>query len=90
MFLDRTRHFTIIPSYFLGYHSDHSISETILGFLCMFSFDSKPTIIYNFSHFIVEAIHEQFVKIKTEQVFKYASVLVYLFIYFREINSHFL
>jgi len=83
MFPDRTRHITTILSYLLGYHSDQSVNEAILGFLSMFSSDSKPTVIYDFSHFIVETIHEQFVKFNTEEVFKYALVLVYLFIYFQ-------
>jgi len=49
----------------------------------MFSFDSKPTVIYDFIAFIAETIHEQLVKFNTEEAFKYASVLVYLFIYFQ-------
>ena len=48
-----------------------------------FSDGSKPTILFNFSQFLAEAIHEQFVQFNTEEVFKYASVLVYLFIYFQ-------
>jgi len=83
MIPDITRHITTILSYLLGYHSDQSVNEAILGFLSMFSSHSKPTIIYDFSHFIAETIHEQFVKFNTEEVFKYASVLVYLFIYFQ-------
>ena len=83
MFPDRTRHITNILSYLLGYHSDQSINEAILGFLSMFSSDSKPTVIYDFVHFIAETIHEQFVKFNIEEVFKYASILVYMFIYFQ-------
>jgi len=90
MFPDRTRHITTILSYFLGHHSDQSVNEAILGFLSMFSSDSKPIVIYDFSRFIVETIHEQFVKFNTEEVFKYASVLVYILYIFRETNPHFL
>jgi len=82
MFPDRTKHITTILSHFLVYNSNQFVNEAILGFLSMFSFDSKPTVIYDFSHFIVETIHEQFVKFNIEEVFKYASVLVYLFIFF--------
>lgn len=81
MFPDRTRHITTILSYLLGYHSVQFVNEAILGFLSMFSSDSKPTVIYVFGHFLAETIHEQFVKFNTEEIFKYASVLVYLFIY---------
>lgn len=90
MFLDKIRHIATILSYFLGYHYDQSVNEAILGFLSIFSSHSKPTIIYDFNHFIVETIHEKFVKFNTEEVFKYASILVYLLYIFRETNSHFL
>lgn len=79
MFPNRTKHITTILSYL---YSNQSVNEAILGFLSMFSSDSKPTVIYDFSDFIAKTIHEQFVKFNTEQVFKYASLLVYLFIYF--------
>ena len=82
MFPDRTKHITTILSHFLVYNSNQFVNEAILGFLSMFSIDSKPTVIYDFSHFIAEAIHEQFVKFNTKEVFKYASVVVYLFVYF--------
>jgi len=83
MFPDRTRHITTILSYLHGCHSDQSINEAILGLLSMFSSDSKPTVIYDFGHFIAETIHDKFVKFNTKEVFKCASILVYMFIYFQ-------
>ena len=66
MFPDRTRHITTILSYLLGYHFDQYVNEAILGFLSMFSSNSMPTVIYDFGHFIVETIHEQFVKFNSK------------------------
>ena len=51
--------------------------------MSIFSTDSKPSIIYNFRQFIADSIHENFVKFPTKEVFKYAYVLVYLFLYFQ-------
>lgn len=82
IFPDGTRHITTIMCYFLGCHSKESVNEAILGFLSMFSSNSKAIVIYDFSHFIAETIHVNFVKFNIEEVFKYASVLVYLFIFF--------
>jgi len=61
MFPDRTKKITTILSYLLGYNSDQYVNEAIIGFLSLFSVDSKPTVLYNFSQFLAEAIHEQFV-----------------------------
>ena len=61
MFPERTKQITTIFSYMLGYNSDQYVNEAILGFLSIFSADSKPTILYNFSQFLAEAIHEKFV-----------------------------
>lgn len=82
MFPDGAKKISTNISYFLGYNYDQYVNEAILGFLYIFSADSKPTILYNFNQFLAEAIHEQFVQFNTKEVFKYASILVYLFIYF--------
>jgi hypothetical protein len=57
---------------------------TILGFLSIFSTDEKPTTQFDFSTFLADNIHEQFVNFNTEGMFRYSSVLAYLFIFFQE------
>ena len=37
---------------------------------------------FNFSQFLADNIHEQFLKITTEGMFKHASLLVYMFLFF--------
>lgn len=83
IFPDRTKQITTILSYLPGYNYDQYVNEAIIGFLSIFFVGSKPTVHYNFSQFLAEAIHEQFVQFNTKEVFKYASVLVYIFIYFQ-------
>ena len=68
-------------SYHIGYYSDQWVDEAIIGFMSIFSTNYKPSIIFNFNQFIVDFIHDQFTKLTTEEVFSYASMLVYLFLY---------
>ena len=67
---------------FLGYYSDQWVDESILGFLSIFSTDEKPTTHFDFSTFLANNIHEQFVNFITEGMFWYSSVLTYLLVFF--------
>lgn len=39
---------------------------------------------FNFSQFLVDNIHEQIMRITTEGMFKYASVLAYMFLFYQK------
>jgi hypothetical protein len=67
----------------LGYYSDQWVDEPILGFLSIFSTDEKPTTQYDFSTFLADNIHEQFMNFGKEGMFRYSSILVYLFVFFQ-------
>jgi hypothetical protein len=67
----------------LGYYSDQWVDEPILGFLSIFSTDENPTTQFDFSTFLADNIHEQFVNFGTEGMFRYSSVLAYLFVFFQ-------
>jgi hypothetical protein len=67
----------------LGYYSDQWVDEPILGFFFIFSTDEKPTTQFDFSTFLANKIHEQFVNFTTEGMFWYSSILAYLFIFFQ-------
>ena len=81
IFPKRAKKIIKVISYRLVYYLDKWVYEASIGFMSIFSTDSKPSIIFIFSQFIADSIHEKFVKFPTEEVFKYASVLVYLFLY---------
>jgi len=68
---------------FLGYYLDQWVDEPILGFLSIFSTDEKPTTQFDFSTFLANNIHEQFVNFITEGMFQYSSVLTYFFVFFQ-------
>jgi hypothetical protein len=67
----------------LGYYSDQWVDEPILGFLSIFSNDEQPTTQFDYSTFLENNIHEQFVNFDTEGMFRYSSILAYMFIYFQ-------
>jgi len=80
MFPEGTKQIISSISYILSYHSDLWVDEAIVGFLSIFTTGEKP-IIFNYSQFIAEAMHDQFVKFSTKGASKYSSILVHMFIY---------
>jgi hypothetical protein len=70
-------------SYLLGYYSNEWVDEPILAFLSIFSTQEKVTMKFNFSQFLADSIHEQFLKFPTEGMFKYSSMLVYIFLFYQ-------
>jgi hypothetical protein len=75
----------IIPmlSYLLGYYSDEWVDEPILGFLSIFSTEERVSIKFNFSQFLADNIHDQLFRFPTEGMFRYSSVLVYMFLFYQ-------
>jgi hypothetical protein len=83
MFLTKGNQIILSLCALLGYYLDQWVDEPILGFLSIFSIDEKPTTQFNFSMFLVNNIHKQFVNFVTEGMFWYSSVLTYLFVFFQ-------
>jgi hypothetical protein len=73
----------------LGYYYDQWVDEPILGFLSIFSTDENPTTQFDFNTFMEDNIHEQFVNFSMEGMFRYSSILAYLFVFFQEDNFFF-
>jgi hypothetical protein len=67
----------------LGYFSDQWVDEPIMGFLSIFSNDEQPTTQFDYSTFLANNIHEQFMNFTTEGMFRYSSILAYMFLYFQ-------
>lgn len=65
IFPNQAKQIISMISYTLGYFSDQWVDEPILGFLSIFSTESKPSILFNFGQFLDEIIHEQFIKFPT-------------------------
>jgi hypothetical protein len=67
----------------LGYFSDQWVDEPILGFLSIFSNGEQPTTQFDYGTFLAKNIHDQFMNFPTEGVFRYSSILAYMFLYFQ-------
>lgn len=77
------RRIIIVLSCILGYTSDEHVDEVIMAFLSIFTPGKPPAIMYDYDQFIADRMHEQFTKLPTWRVFKYSSVLFYMFLYYQ-------
>jgi hypothetical protein len=59
------------------------VDEPILGFLSIFSVEEKAAIHFNYNTFLAENIHDQLFKFATEGMFRYSSILAYMFTFFQ-------
>jgi len=67
----------------IGCTTNEQEDEIVLSFTSIFSSCKPPPVIYDYSQFIVEKMHEQLMRLPTERVFKYSSVLYHMFLYFQ-------
>ena len=72
--------------FILGYFIDEHVDASVLGFLSFFVRGQPPAVIFYFSHYIFDRIHEQLVKFLIEGVFRYTSFLFHMFLYFQSEN----
>ena len=76
-----SKHCISLLSYLLGYPNDETIDEPILGFLSIFSLEKSPLFMYNYSHFLVDVIHEQFMNVTTQGAFTQSSVIIHMILF---------
>lgn len=67
----------------LGYTTNEHVDEFVLAFLSIFFPGKSPTIVYNYAQFLADGIHEQFIRLTNERVFKYSTILFHMFVYFQ-------
>lgn len=68
-------------SYILGYNTSEYVDETVLVMLSMFTPGRSPAVCYDYATFIADKIHEQFMNMEIERVFKYTSFIYHLILY---------
>ena len=59
------------------------MDEPILVFVSIFSTDEKPTTQFDYSTFLADNIHKQFSNFAMEGMFRYSSILAYMFLFFQ-------
>jgi len=70
-----------IISYILGYNTSEYVDETILVMLSMFTPRRPPAVQYDYATFISDKIHEQFMNLERERVFKCTSYIYHFLLY---------
>ena len=67
----------------LGYTIDEHVDKPILAFISIFCPGKPLVIVFNFSQFLADKIHDQSIIFLDERVFKYSSILFHMFLYFQ-------
>ena len=70
-------------SYILGYTTSEYIDELNITFLSIYTLGQPPVVIYDYAQFIADRMHEQFIRMSNERVFKYSSVLYHMCLYYQ-------
>ena len=83
MFPQRTRQIIFVLSSLLGYYLDEWVYEPILGFLSTLSLEEGISVAFDYGHFLENVILEKFLHFLTKGMFRYSSILMYMFIFFQ-------
>ena len=70
-------------SYILGFKTSEIVDETVLALMSMFTSGQPPAIKYDYASYIANKIHEQFMNLERERVFKYTSYIYHLLLYYQ-------
>jgi len=91
VWFNEARRFIIdMISYILGFKTIEYVDETTLFLLSIFTPGQPPAVKYDYATFIANKIHEQFMSLDREGVFKYSSYIYHLFLYYKTDNFSFL
>lgn len=70
-------------SYILGFRTSEVVDETIFALISIFTLGQPPAVKYDYATFIANKIHEQFMNLERERVFKYTSYIYHLLLYYQ-------
>lgn len=83
IFSETVRRIITMISSIIGFTSDKFVDEIIMAFLSIFTPSQPPSIMYDYTQFIADKMHEQITRFPTERVFKYSLVFFYMFLYYQ-------
>ena len=78
-----------IISLIMGFNSSEYVDDITLVLLSIFTPGQPPTIRYDYATFIANKIHDQFLNLDREGVFKYTSFIYHLMLYYQLNNFSF-
>ena len=88
IFFDLGRDIIEMISSVLGHTTSEFVDEIIIAFMSIYTPGQPRAIMFDYAKFIADKMHDQFMRMDNERVFKYSSVLYHLFLYYKLINSH--
>ena len=62
----------------MGFNTSEYVDQLTLVLLSIFTLGQPPAVKYDFASYIADKIHDQFMRLENERVFKYSSVIYYL------------
>ena len=68
-------------SYILAFKTNEHIDEIVLVLMSIFTPGQPPAVKYDYATFIANKIHDQFMSLDRERVFKYTSYIYHLLLY---------
>jgi len=69
--------------FILGFTSNEYVDEMTFSYMTIFTPGQPPATKYDYATFIANKIHDQFMRLENERVFKYSTVLYHLFLYYQ-------
>lgn len=66
----------------LGFITSEYVDELALAYMSIFTPGQPPPSKFDYATFLDEKMHDQFMSLENERVFKYFSALYHLFIYY--------
>ncbi len=83
IFFDLGKDMTTMISCILGFTTNEYIDEIIFAYMSIFIPGQPPAVKFDYAKFIADKMHDQFMRLENERVFKYSSVLYHLFLYYQ-------
>lgn len=67
----------------MGFNTSEYVDELTLVLMSIFTLGQPPAVKYDYVAVIAKKIHDQFMRLENERVFKYSIVIYYLFLYYQ-------
>jgi len=76
-------------SLIMGFNPGEYVDDVTLLLLSIFTPGEPPTIKYDYASYIANKIHDQFLRLDNEEVFKYTTFIYHLMLYYQSDNFPF-
>ena len=86
-FIDMGRLIVDMISLVMGFNTSEFFDELTLVLLSIFTLGQPASVKYDDASFIADKIHDQFIRLENERVFKYTTFIYHLMLYYQ--SEHF-